>query len=214
MLIADRSLRNIMEMEIVLATRNKKKIGEMSRILNGMDIRILTLEDFPSCPEVEEDRDTFEGNAVKKAMAIAECTDKIAVSDDSGLEVYALDNAPGVMSARYAGEGADDVANIRKLLNELGSVPDGQRGARFVCCIALAFPHGKIVTFFGSVEGAIGREPIGRMGFGYDPVFYPSGKQKTFAEMTAVEKDALSHRGDALEKFKEHLKTLSNSKYK
>lgn len=192
-------------MEIVLATRNRKKVAEMSRILNGMDIRIFTPEDFPSCPEVEEDRETFEGNAVKKAMAIAECTGKIAVSDDSGLEVYALNNAPGVRSARYAGENADDEANMHKLLNELENVPDGQRGARFVCCIALAFPDGKIVTFSGSAEGAIGRAPSGRMGFGYDPVFYPSGYSKTFAEMDPGEKDALSHRGDALKKFKEHL---------
>ena len=194
-------------MEIVLATRNKKKVEEMSRILEGMDIRILTLEDFPSCPEVEEDRDTFEGNAVKKAMAIAECTDKIAVSDDSGLEVYALDNAPGIRSARYAGENADDEANLKKLLDEMKDIEDDQRGARFVCCIALAFPDGKIVTFSGSAEGVIGKGLSGRMGFGYDPVFYPVGHNKTFAEMDPSEKDALSHRGDALKKFRDYLNT-------
>ncbi|MBI5213892.1 MAG: non-canonical purine NTP pyrophosphatase, partial [Nitrospirae bacterium] len=127
-------------MEIVLATRNKNKVEEMARILEGMDIVILTLNDFPSCPEVEEDKDTFEGNAVKKAVAIAECTNKIAVADDSGLEVYAINGAPGVMSARYSGKNATDVTNIEKLLDEMKDVPDEERGARFVCCIALAFP--------------------------------------------------------------------------
>lgn len=193
-------------MNIVLATRNKKKVEEMQRILNGMDINILTPDDFPSCPEVEEDMDTFEGNAVKKALAITNCTNKIAVADDSGLEVYAMDGAPGVMSARYAGEDANDVSNIGKLLNEMRNLPDEQRGARFVCCIAISFPEGKVVTFFGFAEGSIGREPRGRMGFGYDPVFYPSGYNMTFAEMSPEEKDALSHRGKALEEFKEYMK--------
>lgn len=194
-------------MDIVLATRNKKKVEEMSRILSGMDINILTLDDFTTCPEVEEDANTFEGNAVKKALAITKCTNKIAVADDSGLEVYALNGAPGVMSARYAGEGADDVANIGKLLNEMKDIPDEQRGARFVCYIALAYPNGKTETFFGFAEGRIGREPRGRMGFGYDPVFYPTGYNKTFAEMLPDEKDALSHRGKAIEKFKEYMKS-------
>lgn len=205
-------------MDIVLATRNKKKVEEMQRILNGMDINILTPDDFPSCPEVEEDMDTFEGNAVKKALAITKCTNKIAVADDSGLEVYALNGAPGVMSARYAGEDANDVANIEKLLREMKDTPDEQRGARFVCCIAFAYPdtppvpplikggQGGVITFFGFAEGSIGREPRGRIGFGYDPVFYPSGYNMTFAEMSPEEKDALSHRGKALEEFKEYMK--------
>ncbi len=193
-------------MDIVLATRNKKKVEEMSRILCEMDINIVTMDDFPSCPEVEEDMDTFEGNAVKKALAITKCTNKIAVADDSGLEVYALKGAPGVMSARYAGENADDVANIEKLLSEMKDIPDEQRGARFVCCIAIAYPNGKTETFFGFAEGKIGREPSGRMGFGYDPIFYPTGYNKTFAEMLPEEKDALSHRGKALERFKEYMK--------
>jgi XTP/dITP diphosphohydrolase len=192
--------------DIVLATRNKKKVEEMSRILGGMDITILTMDDFSSCPEVEEGKDTFEGNAVKKALAITKCTNKIAVADDSGLEVYALNGAPGVMSARYAGEGADDAANIGKLLNDMKDIPDEQRGARFVCCIALAYPNGKTETFFGFAEGRIGRKPRGRMGFGYDPVFYPAGYDKTFAEMSPEEKDALSHRGKALDGFKEYMK--------
>lgn len=193
-------------MDIVLATRNKKKVEEMRRILSGMDINILMLDDFPSCPEVEEDADTFEGNAVKKALAITKCTNKIAVADDSGLEVYALRGAPGIMSARYAGENADDVANIGKLLREMEDIPEEQRGARFVCCIALAYPNGKVEIFWGIAEGRIGREPRGRMGFGYDPVFYPAGYNKTFAEMSPEEKDTLSHRGKAIEGFKEYMK--------
>jgi XTP/dITP diphosphohydrolase len=195
-------------MEILLATRNKKKIEEMQRILSGMDVSILSMDDFPSCPEVEEDMDTFEGNAVKKAVSASKFTNKVAVADDSGLEVYALNGSPGVKSARYAGENADDALNIKKLLNEMKDVPDDKRGARFVCCIALAFPAGKVVIFFGFVEGVIGMEPKGRMGFGYDPVFYPAGYDKTFAEMSPEQKDAISHRGNALEKLKKYLTSL------
>lgn len=195
-------------MEIVLATRNKKKAEELKRILGGMDVSILTLNDFPLCPEVEEDRDTFEGNAVKKALSIAKCTNKIAVSDDSGLEVYVLNGAPGVRSARYAGENADDAANVEKLLLEMKDVPDEKRGARFVCCIALALPDGDIVTFHGLAEGRIGREVRGGRGFGYDPLFYPEGHERTFAEMSPGEKDVLSHRGKALEQFKEYIRNL------
>lgn len=198
-------------MEIVLATKNKKKVEEMSRILSGMDITILTLDDFPSCPDVEEDRDTFEGNALKKALSVSKYTNNIAVADDSGLEVYALNGAPGVMSARYAGKNADDIANIGKLLNEMKDIPDEKRGARFVCCIALAYPDGNAETFFGFAEGRIGREPRGRRGFGYDPVFYPSGYDVTFAEMSPEEKDALSHRGKALEKFKAYIMKIHYS---
>lgn len=195
-------------MEIVLATRNKKKVEEIKRILSDMNIAVLTLNDFPFCPEVAEDKNSFEGNAIKKAVAISKCTGRIAVSDDSGLEVYALHNAPGVMSSRYAGEAADDTANIKKLLNEMKDLPDEERGARFVCCISLAFPEGSVVTFWGLAEGIIGREPRGRIGFGYDPVFYPSGYNRTFAEMAPEEKDALSHRRIALEKFKNYLKNF------
>lgn len=168
-------------------------------------MRILTLEDFPECPEVVEDQATFEGNAVKKAVAVMTCTGKTAVSDDSGLEVYALGNAPGVMSARYAGEPADDFRNIAKLLQELGALATERRGARFVCSISLATPGAGVRTFHGTVEGRIGTEPKGVGGFGYDPVFYPLGFDRTFAEMSPDEKDVLSHRRKALEQLKEWL---------
>ena len=196
-------------MEIVLATRNKKKIEEIRRILDGLNISLLTLDDFPYCPEVDENADTFEGNAIKKAVEIAQCTGKAAISDDSGIEVYALDGAPGVKSARYAGDQSDDFANNEKLLNELAGIADESRGARFICIIAIALPDGKIQTFQGIVEGHVGKKQVGTMGFGYDPLFYPKGLDMTLGQMSPEEKDSLSHRRDALEKLKTYLKSLS-----
>jgi XTP/dITP diphosphohydrolase len=196
-------------MEIVLATRNKKKIEEINRLTSGMPISILTIDDFPGCPEVEEEGSTFEDNAVKKAVAISKYTGKPSLADDSGLEVYALNGAPGVLSSRYAGVDADDKKNIKKLLHEMHSYDDNNRAARFICCIALSFPDGDVKTFFGYVEGKIGRKPKGSFGFGYDPVFYPEGHTRTFAEMSSDDKDALSHRGKALRKFLNYLKEVN-----
>lgn len=190
----------------MLATRNKKKIEEMKRIMADLSISIRTLDDFPGCPEVEEEGITFEENAVKKARTVAQYTGKPSIADDSGLEVYALNGAPGTLSARYAGEDANDRRNIEKLLFEMRSIADEKRGARFVCCIALAFPDGKVKTFTGYVEGRIGREPRGANGFGYDPLFYPQGYRRTFAEMTDNEKDALSHRGKALNELQKYFR--------
>lgn len=192
-------------MTFVIATRNKKKAEEMQRILEGLPVKLLTMLDYPDCPEVEEDADTFAGNAVKKALVVADYTAAPAIADDSGLEVYALGNAPGVFSARYAGADADDSRNLDKLLSEMEDVEEGSRGARFVCCIALAFPEGGVEVFEGHVEGSIGRHPKGSNGFGYDPVFYPKGYDRTFAEMSAEEKDHLSHRGMALKKLRDYL---------
>jgi XTP/dITP diphosphohydrolase len=196
----------MMAMEIVLATRNRKKIEEIRRILDGLKISIMTLDDFRDCPEVEEDQDSFEGNAVKKAVAISNCTARVAVSDDSGLEVDMLGGAPGVRSARYAGKDADDNKNIKKLLADLEGVPPEKRTGRFVCVIALALPNGEIYTFRGTVEGCIAESPCGTKGFGYDPIFYPLGSKKTFAEMSPEDKDACSHRNEALRKFSDHIK--------
>lgn len=195
-------------MEIVLATRNKKKIEEIKRITADLPVTILSLDDFPGCPETVEDRDTFEGNATKKAVEVCRFTGKTALADDSGLEVDALNGAPGIYSARYSGSGANDVRNNEKLLAELKNVPSGKRGAQFVCCMALAFPDGTVKTFIGYAKGRIGFEPKGRTGFGYDPVFFPDGFDKTFAEMTGEEKDRLSHRGKALERLGSHLHAL------
>ncbi len=194
-------------MEIVLATRNKKKVEEIKRVIGDMPIAILTIDDFPGCPVVEEEKGTFEENAAKKAIAVAHYTGKPSLADDSGLEVYALNNAPGVLSSRYSGEGADDSRNIGKVLHEMRLIIDKERIARFVCCLALAFPDGRVEIFTGQVEGKIGREQKGSYGFGYDPIFYPKGHNRTFAEMTANEKDSLSHRGEALREFQKYLKS-------
>lgn len=192
-------------MEIVLATRNKKKIEEIRRITQDLPITILSLADYPQCPETVEDKETFEGNSIKKAAEVCHWTGKAALADDSGLEVDALQGAPGVYSARYAGAGANDIRNNEKLLVELKNFPPDKRTARFVCCMALAFPGGDVRTFFGSVNGHIGLEPKGKTGFGYDPVFIPDGFERTFAEMSPEEKDTLSHRGKALEKLRNFL---------
>jgi XTP/dITP diphosphohydrolase len=200
-------------MKIVLATHNKKKVEEIRRITVDLPVSILSLDDYPDCPETVEDKDTFEGNAVKKAVEVCQCTGKIALADDSGLEVDALGGAPGVYSARYAGGAGDgqDVRNYEKLLADIKDVPDGKRGGRFVCCLALAFPDGTVKTFFGYAKGSIRREPKGNTGFGYDPVFVPEGGKSTFGEMPPEEKDKLSHRGKAIEKLAEFVHRLSIS---
>jgi len=197
-------------MDIVLATKNRNKAEEFKRITEGMPVSIFTLDDFPGCPETEEDGATFEANAIKKALAAAGYTGRPALADDSGLEVYALGGAPGIYSARYAGAGANDGQNTGKLLSEMRSLVQDERGARFVCCIALAFPDGNTYTFHGYTAGSIGTEQRGVRGFGYDPVFYPEGCNRTFAEMDEKEKDALSHRGKALQAFSLWLNALIN----
>lgn len=197
-------------MELVLATRNRKKIDEIVRITHNLGVRVLTLDDFPGCPEVEEDGTTFEENATKKAVTVAQFTGIASLADDSGLEVEALNGAPGVLSARYAGEEADDRKNVKALLREMQSLTN--RKARFVCCMALAYPGGAIRIFNGYAEGTIGTEPRGSNGFGYDPVFYPAGHTITFAEMRDREKDSLSHRGMALEKLSQHINQMLKMK--
>lgn len=196
-------------MTVVLATKNKKKVEELRRMFSGFNVKFLSLEEFPECPDVEEDGKTFRANALKKALAVSKFTGYPALADDSGLEVRALDGAPGVFSARYAGDKAKDSENVKKLLLEMRPF-DGSMGreARFVCCIAFATTEGKYKTFTGSVRGIIGEKQKGFNGFGYDPVFYPEGHDKTFAEMTDHEKDRLSHRGLAMKKFYRYLKSL------
>ena len=195
-------------MNIVLATRNRKKAEEMKKIIGqGVMpfVNIFILNDFPECPDVKEDGNTFEENAIKKAVHASKCTGIIAIADDSGLEVDALNGAPGVFSARYAGESADDRANLEKLLKEMEHIPYEKRSARFVCCIAIASLN-EVKTFFGYVEGRIGTEPMGKKGFGYDPVFYPEGYDITFAEMSEDKKNAISHRYKALKELQKYLK--------
>lgn len=197
-----------MVMDIVLATRNRKKAEEMKKIIGqGVMpfVNIFILNDFPECPDVKEDGNTFEENAIKKAVHASKCTGIIAIADDSGLEVDALNGAPGVFSARYAGESADDRANLEKLLKEMEHIPYEKRRARFVSCIAIASLN-EVKTFFGYVEGRIGTEPRGKKGFGYDPVFYPEGYDITFAEMSEEKKNTISHRYKALKELQKYLK--------
>jgi XTP/dITP diphosphohydrolase len=193
-------------MDIVLATKNRKKIEEIKKILDVVENapHILTLDDFPDFQDVVEDGETFEENAVKKAVAVSRSTGMAAVADDSGIEVDALIGSPGVFSARFAGDTADDRENLEKLLQELKAVPEEKRGARFVCCIALA-SGSDVKTFFGTIKGRIGTEPRGDKGFGYDPVFYPEGHDRTFAEMSDSEKNSMSHRGAALREFQKYV---------
>ncbi|MDA8157386.1 MAG: XTP/dITP diphosphatase [Actinomycetota bacterium] len=193
-------------MEIVVATRNRKKLNELNRMLGGLGVTLLGLDSFPEFPEVEETGSTFEENAKLKAGQAALFSGRYALADDSGLEVDALGGAPGVYSARYAGPEANDKKNLQLLLQELAVVPEGRRGARFRAVLVLADASGRPAAVFdGKVEGRIGFEPRGDNGFGYDPVFFPEGHDRTFAQMAASEKDSMSHRGRALEKLKEYL---------
>lgn len=187
-------------MKLVVASANPDKVAEIAAVLSELGFE---LEGRPaSVPDVVEDADTLEGNARLKAVAIAEATGLAAVADDTGLEVDALGGAPGVWSARYAGEDATYRDNVDKLLRELDSVgaaDAASRRARFRTCAVVRFPDGREVVAFGAVEGTIGLEPVGDEGFGYDPVFVPDGHDgRTFAQMTIVEKQAISHRGRAL----------------
>jgi len=195
-------------MDLVIATTNKGKLGEIRELLKGLDVKVLSLADFPGCPDVVEDGETFRDNALKKARVVAAYTGKTALADDSGLEVDALDGAPGVYSARFSGEGADDLKNNMKLLKLLDDVPESGRGARFVCVLALAGPAGSGVgekVIRGVVRGRIAHQMAGPGGFGYDPLFYYARAKKTFAEMGPGEKNKVSHRGRALQKLREAL---------
>lgn len=172
---------------------------------NQNEIDVLSLDDVPDAPDVVEDGETYQENAVKKATALAEHTGYFALADDSGLEADALHGEPGIHSARYAGEHASDAARISKLLNALKDVSHSQRTARFKCAIALAAPTGKTQVVVGVCEGRLIRSPRGQQGFGYDPIFVPVGYDKTFAELGVDVKNRISHRAKALEKLKKHL---------
>ncbi len=184
--------------ELVLATGNKKKLAELKRLLKGRGIRILGLDNFSGLPKVKEDKDTFKANARKKAIEISKRVDELVMADDSGLEVPALGNAPGIYSARYAGISQDDNKNIRKLLNEMKDFKASKRRARFRCAICLSKGSKVIRIVEGKVEGSITFKKKGIEGFGYDPVFIPEGFNKTFAQLKSVTKDRVSHRGLAL----------------
>jgi XTP/dITP diphosphohydrolase len=181
---------------MVLATRNEGKVKELRRVLSDFDIDLRSLNDFGPIPEAVEDGETFDENAYKKAIFTAKILGLPAISDDSGLVVEALDGAPGVYSARYAGENATDEDNIKKLLKEMKG--QSNRRAAFHCVISIAVPSGPALTYEGRCEGTITTEPVGNDGFGYDPVFFSPELGKTFAESTIEEKNKISHRGRAL----------------
>lgn len=185
-------------MKLVLATRNRHKVVEMTAILRGLEVELLCASDFPDVPDVVEDGVTLEANAVKKARCVADATGLPALADDTGLEVDALGGAPGVLSARYGGEPPDYRRNNEKLMSELNGVSERGRTARFRCVVALALPGGDVRTVEGKTTGLILDEPRGEGGFGYDPLFLPDGSTKTYAEMSAEEKNASSHRGKAV----------------
>jgi len=181
---------------LVLATRNRHKVEELSAILAAADLHVelVGLDAFPDLGDVVEDGLTFEANALKKARAATSATGLPAVADDSGLCVDVLNGMPGVFSARWAGRHGDDVANLELLLAQLSDVPDEQRGAHFACAAALAGPDGSEHVVLDRIDGVLIRGPRGEGGFGYDPVFVPSGSGRTTAELTPAEKNAISHR--------------------
>lgn len=191
--------------EIIIATNNKGKAKDFETLFQPLGITVLTLNDLPETIEVEETGATFEENAVLKAETVARLLNKAVIADDSGLEVDALDGAPGVYSARYAGEPSDDEANIDKLLRALDGVPETKRQARFRCVLALAGSGLETKTFSGSCEGMITDARRGTNGFGYDPVFYVPEKERTMAQLAAQEKAAISHRGAALKQLEKQL---------
>ena len=184
-------------MKLVIATRNANKLREIRSVLGLNESQVKSSFDFPQIPDVIEDKDTLEGNAIKKAMTIASATGCWALADDSGLEVDALGGAPGVYSARYAGEHCSYMDNCNKLLFEL----DGQtnRRARFRTVLALVNLVGEVRTLEGAMDGVITTSMRGSDGFGYDPVFIPEGYDLTYAELDPDEKNRISHRGRALQ---------------
>jgi len=186
-----------MTAQLVLATRNAHKLDELAEILGAaaVDVQLLPLPD--SAPDVVEDGLTFADNALKKARSAAAHACRPAVADDSGLCVDVLNGMPGIFSARWAGTGRDDAANLALVLDQLADVPDEHLGARFVCAAAVALPSGDERVVEGQVIGRLVRSPRGNGGFGYDPIFVPDGYQVTTAEMTAEDKHAISHRGEA-----------------
>ena len=187
-------------MKILVATGNQGKLKEIRSLLEGSPIEIVGLNQLVDPPEVIEDGDTFTANACKKAQEMASFSGYLTLADDSGLVVDALDGAPGVYSARYAGEPGDDAANNIKLLHELQDVADAKRQAAFHCVVALAWPDGRCETYDGQVSGLIMRAKRGDGGFGYDPIFMVPEYGKTMAEISLEIKNRISHRGTALRK--------------
>jgi XTP/dITP diphosphohydrolase len=200
-----------MHRDLVLATRNRHKGKELAALLADLPIRIRTMDEFPEVPDVVEDGDTCEANAIKKARAVSEATGLLVVADDTGLEVDALGGRPGVYAARYAGSQATYEDNCRKLLGEMTGVPLDQRTARFVTVAAVASPSRTVDVMTGRLEGLIAEKPAGGGGFGYDPVFYVPELGRTLAELSSEEKNRISHRAKAFAQVRDLLQNRFGS---
>jgi len=193
----------------LIATGNQGKVLEFAEMLGDRDIKLLGLKDVGPSLTIDETGKTFIDNAVLKARGQALAHGKWTLADDSGLEVFALDGRPGVMSARYGGPGLSDSERTKFLLNEIKDVSDSERGARFVCAIAIADPKGEVLLVEeAECRGSIARSPLGMGGFGYDPIFVPEGFGETFAELASLEKAELSHRGRAARKILSNLERM------
>ena len=197
-------------MKLVFATRNRGKVIELRQLVPAEGLELLTLDDLPGAPEVDEDQDTFAENATKKATEIMAATGLPALADDSGLEVDALGGAPGVQSARYAGDGASDLDRIVLLLKNLEGIPPERRTARFRCAVAFVHPDDPqhVELFHGACEGRILEQVQGTGGFGYDPLFYVEHLGQTFAQIPARQKNRISHRGLAMARMADYLRAL------
>ena len=201
-------------MTVVAATGNAHKLREIREITEAFGIRILSMKETDAADlEIEETGLTFEENSRIKAETVMKATGISAIADDSGLEVRALDGAPGVYSARFSGENATDESNNLKLLKLMKTVPDDQRQARFVSVITLCFADGNVLTARGECPGRVLREPAGTGGFGYDPLFLPDGYQETFAQLGEEQKNQMSHRARALAALGEQLSVYGNEKF-
>jgi XTP/dITP diphosphohydrolase len=194
--------------KIVIASKNEGKIKEIKNFLHGIDSEFLTMNDFPDVPEIAEDGKSFEENAMKKARVVFEHTKLTTIADDSGLEVNYLGGEPGVHSARFAGDDANDRQNNDKLLELLKDVPMDDRKARFKCVIVLYNSLYNHLVFEGKCRGYIIDEPKGELGFGYDPLFVPENNTKTFGELDLVTKNKISHRGKALSSLRNYLERV------
>ena len=189
-------------LQLVIATRNKKKLSEIKEILKGIDLDLLSLNIYPAAPQVRENGKTFQENAIKKAVKLARFTGKFCLGEDSGLCVDALGGAPGIYSARFSGSDKSDAKNNLKLLELLKGLPFSKRKAHYSCAVALADKHGLVGVVEGSCPGLIAFESRGSAGFGYDPLFYISKHKKTLAQLGEKIKHKMSHRYHALKKAK------------
>ena len=194
-----------MKLELIVATKNKKKLEEIEHILKGLNVEISSLADYPAAPRIIENGRTFKENAVKKAVKIARFTKRLSLGEDSGLCVDALAGRPGIYSSRFSGKDKSDIKNNLKLLNLLGNLPLSKRKAYYVCAVALADNDGLIGVVEGKCFGRIGFEQKGSFGFGYDPLFIIPGYKKTFAQLAPRVKHKISHRFRALEKTRKLL---------